>query len=129
MMVTFIDDHRPRYGVEPICKVLPIAPSTYYTHAARRADPGRLLPPRAQRDAELCGQIRRVWEENFSVYGTRKVWRQLRRVGIHVAKCTVERLMKKLGLQGVRRGKSIRGDDQRSVDAIPAGSRSSAVQG
>jgi putative transposase len=106
-MVAFIDDHRALYGVEPICRVLPIAPSTYYTHAARRADLQR-LPRRAGRDAMLCEAIRRVWEENFGVYGVRKVWRQLQREGIQVARCTVERLMKRLGLQGVRRGKVIR---------------------
>jgi transposase InsO family protein len=106
-MVRIIDDHRQIYGVEPICRVLPIAPSTYYTHAARRAEP-RQLPPRARRDAMLCEAIRRVWEENFGVYGARKVWRQLQREGMRVARCTVERLMKRLGLQGVRRGKVIR---------------------
>jgi putative transposase len=106
-MITFIDDHRQVYGVEPICRVLPIAPSTYYQHVARRADPAR-QPARGQRDARLCGEIRRVWEENFQVYGVRKVWRQLAREGIQVARCTVERLMKKLGLRGVRRGRFIR---------------------
>ncbi|SIT48429.1 hypothetical protein BN2475_1030002 [Paraburkholderia ribeironis] len=114
-MITFIDDHRQVYGVEPICRVLPIAPSTYYQLVARRADPAR-LPARAQRDAMLCGEIRRVWQENFQVYGVRKVWRQLAREGIQVARCTVERLMKKLGLRGVRRGRFIRttvGDSSR----------------
>jgi putative transposase len=106
-MVTFIDDHRAVYGVEPICRVLPIAPSTYYTHAARRADP-ELMSARAKRDASLSEQIRRVFRENFEVYGANKVWRQLLREGIQVARCTVERLMKKLGLQGVRRGRKIR---------------------
>ena len=106
-MKTFIDDHRDAYGVEPICKVLPIAPSTYYTHAARKADP-TLDPPRLRRDAELCVLIRRVWEENFQVYGIRKVWRQLLREGHQVARCTVERLMQLLGLRGVTRGRSIR---------------------
>ena len=73
-MVAFIDQHREGLGVEPICKQLPIAPSTYYEHKARSADPGR-LPARAKRDQALCGEIRRVWEENFQVYGARKVWR------------------------------------------------------
>ena len=77
-MVSFIDEHRDKYGVEPICAQLPIAPSTYYEHKAREADPGR-LPPRVQRDRELSGEIRRVWDENFQVYGARKVWRQLKR--------------------------------------------------
>jgi putative transposase len=87
--------------------MLPIAPSTYYEHVARRADPSK-LPDRAKRDAELCGQIRRVWDTNFQVYGVRKVWRQLRREGIAVARCTVERLMRAMGLQGVVRGKTVR---------------------
>jgi putative transposase len=106
-MVTFINDHRAVYGVEPICRVLPIAPSTYYTHAARLADP-ELMSARAKRDASLSEQIRRVFKENFEVYGAKKVWGQLLREGIQVARCTVERLMKKLGLQGVRRGRKIR---------------------
>ncbi|WP_423915837.1 IS3 family transposase [Caballeronia sp.] len=107
IMITFIDDHRSTYGVEPICKVLPIAPSTYYMHVARRKNPG-LLPPRLQRDRQLKDQIRRVWDANFKVYGARKVWRQLKREGIAVARCTVERLMKLMGLQGVVRGKTVR---------------------
>jgi transposase InsO family protein len=106
-MIAFIDDHRAVHGVEPICRVLPIAPSTYYEHVGRRADPSK-LPARAQRDAELCGQIRRVWDENFQVYGVRKVWRQLRREGIEIARCTVTRLMRALGLQGIVRGKTVR---------------------
>jgi putative transposase len=87
-MVAFVDAHRAEYGVEPICAELPIAPSTYYEHKARQVDPGR-LPPRVQRDAELCTSIQRVWGENFRVYGARKVWRQLRREGIPVARCIV----------------------------------------
>lgn len=106
-MKAFIDDHRERFGIEPICKVLPIALSTYYLHAARRTDPAR-LPPRAKRDGVLSDQIQRIWEENFSVYGVRKVWRQLRREGQTVARCTVARLMRQRGLQGVIRGKPIR---------------------
>ena len=106
-MIAFIDEHRVRHGVEPICRVLPIAPSTYRVHAARRADPGK-LPARAQRDVTLRTEIRRVYEENFRVYGVRKVWRQLLRDGIAVARCTVARLMRAMGLQGVVRGKTIR---------------------
>jgi transposase InsO family protein len=106
-MIAFIDDHRAAYGVEPICRVLPIAPSTYHAHAARRADPAR-LPPRARRDARLKEDIRRIFQENFEVYGVRKVWRQLRREGQDVARCTVERLMRDLGIQGVVRGKPVR---------------------
>jgi putative transposase len=103
-MVSFIDDHRETYGVEPICKVLPIAPSTYYEQKARDADPSR-LPQRAVRDAALREQIERVWKENKSVYGAYKVWRQLNREEISVARCTVERLMGQMGLQGAVRGR------------------------
>jgi hypothetical protein len=104
-MVAFIDAHRECYGVEPICKQLPIAPSTYYEHKAREADPER-LPPRVRRDEALKPEIRRVWDEHFQVYGARKVWRQLNREQVPVARCTVERLMGVLGLQGVVRGKA-----------------------
>ena len=106
-MIAFIDEHRGAYGVEPICRVLPIAPSTYRAHAARRADPGN-LPARARSDAALMVEIRRVFEANFQVYGVRKVWRQLARDGIVAARCTVARLMRTLGLQGVVRGKKVR---------------------
>lgn len=104
-MVAFIDAHRDEYGVEPICDVLPIAPSTYYEHAARRANP-ELRPARAKRDEKLRPEIRRVWNENEIVYGANKVWRQLRREGVAVARCTVERLMRELGLRGVVRGRA-----------------------
>ena len=106
-MKAFIDEHREVYGVEPICRVLPIAPSTYYEHAARKADPDR-RPSRARRDAELSQEIRRVFAANFGVYGVRKVWHQMQREGIAVARCTVARLMRQMGLNGVVRGKSIR---------------------
>ena len=106
-MIGFIDDHREAHGVEPICKVLPIAPSTYYDHVARRRDPAR-LSARAKRDMALKVEVRRVFEENFRVYGVRKVWRQLQREGFDVARCTVERLMREMGLQGVIRGTPIR---------------------
>ena len=106
-MIAFIDEYRTVYGVEPIGRVLPIAPSTYYAHAARRADPKR-RPARARRDAALMIEIRRVYEANFCVYGVRKVWRQLRREGIAVARCTVARLMRAMGLQGAVRGKPVR---------------------
>jgi transposase InsO family protein len=106
-MVAFIDAHRAEHGVEPICEELPIAPSTYYEHKARQADPGR-LPPRLQHDRALIPEIRRVYEENFQLYGARKVWRQLRREAFVVARCTVERLMRSLGLQGVVRGRKCR---------------------
>ena len=106
-MIAFIDDHRPVYGVEPICRVLPIAPSNYYEHAARRRDPAR-LPARARRDEVLRTEIRRVWEENFRVYGVRKVWRQLHREGTTVARCTTARLMRQMGLSGAVRGKAVK---------------------
>jgi transposase InsO family protein len=106
-MIGFIDDHRGVYGVEPICKILPIAPSTYRAQAARRRDPGR-LPARARRDAALMPEIARVFEEDFRVYGVRKVWRQLKREGHDLAPCTVARLMRSMGLQGVIRGKPVR---------------------
>jgi putative transposase len=105
-MIAFIDDHREAHGVEPICKVLPIAPSTYHAHVARRVDPGK-RSARAKRDAALKLDIRRVFDDNFQVYGVRKVWRQLRREDRDVARCTVERLMRDMGLQGVVRGKSV----------------------
>ena len=104
MMVSFIDALRQAHGVEPICAVLPIAPSTYYEHKARQADPER-LPERGKRDAYLRPEIRRVWEGNFQVYGARKLWRQLNREEIEVARCTVERLMRDMGLHGAVRGK------------------------
>jgi transposase InsO family protein len=106
-MIAFIDEHRAVHGVEPICRLLPIAPSTYYAHAARRADPAK-LPARAQSDAVLMIEIRRVFEENFRVYGVRKIWRQLGREGIRVARCTVARLMRAMGLQGAVRGRKVR---------------------
>lgn len=106
-MVRFIDDHRGEYGVEPISRVLPIAPSTYYAHKARETNPS-LRSLRAGRDEELSLEIRRVWEENRKVYGVRKVWRQLLREGFCVARCTVARLMREMGLRGVVRRKHIR---------------------
>ena len=106
-MIAFIDDHREAYGVEPICKVLPIAPSTYHAHIAQRIDPSK-RSARVRRDAALKIEVQRVFAENFGVYGARKIWRQLRREGFAVARCTVERLMAGLGLQGVIRGKPVR---------------------
>ena len=106
-MVSFIDAHRKVYGVEPICRVLPIAPSTYHAHTARRIEPTK-RSARARRDDALGPEVRRVFEENFRVYGVRKVWRQLRREGFDVARCTVARLMRAMGLAGVIRGKPVR---------------------
>jgi putative transposase len=106
-MIAFVDDHREAHGVEPICKVLPIAPSTYRAHAARRRDP-RKMSSRGRRDADLCEKIRRVFDSNFQVYGARKVWRQLNREGENVARCTIERLMRDMGLEGAVRGKPVK---------------------
>ena len=106
-MNAFIDEHRARCGVEPICRALQVAPSAYRRHAARQRDPA-LLPERAQRDARLLVQVQRVYDENLRVYGADKVWRQLQREGTLVARCTVERLMKLNGLRGARRGKAVR---------------------
>jgi putative transposase len=117
-MKIFIDEHREVYGVEPICKILPIAPSTYYRHVARQTNPD-LRSARAKADEDLSGQIRRVWNENFQAYGARKVWRQLRREGQAEARCTVERLMGKLGLKGVVRGKRVKTTISRPADVYP----------
>jgi transposase InsO family protein len=106
-MVAFIDDHRGTYGVEPICAVVPIAPSTYYEQKARQADPSR-QPVRAQRDTRLRPEIQRVWDEHFQVYGAKKVWKQLNRERLRVARCTVARLMSAMGLRGTTRGPGIR---------------------
>ena len=106
-MIAFIDDQREVYGVEPICRMLRIAPSTYHARVARRADPAR-ASPRARQDLVLMEQIRQVHAANFGVYGARKVWRQLAREGTMVARCTVERLMRRMGLRGAVRGKETR---------------------
>src|SRR5690606_41797467 len=101
-MSRFIDSHRDRFGVEPICQVLQVAPSTYYA--------ARCRPPSARqvRDEALKLKLREVHAEHFGVYGARKLWRQLRREGIPAARCTVERLMKQVGLVGAARGKAQR---------------------
>ena len=106
-MIAFIDEHRGHYGVEPICRVLPVAPSTYHEHVAQRRDPSR-LSARARRDEAPKPEVMRVFAESLSVYGVRKVWRQMQREGFDVARCTVEKLMREVGLQGVIRGKPAR---------------------
>ena len=113
-MIAYIDRHKDRFGVEPICRLLPIAPSTY--HHARRRPPSA----RRRRDEELKVEIARVHAEHFGVYGARKVWRQLHREGIAVARCTVERLMGELHLEGVRRGKGRRTTTPDATAARPA---------
>jgi transposase InsO family protein len=115
----FIDEHRGAYGVEPICKVMQIAPSTYWLHAQRKAQP-ELRPERARRDDVLVGEVERVWQENMQVYGVRKVWRQLRREGFEVARCTVGRLMRRSGLSGVVRGRKIRTTMPDAAAACPS---------
>ncbi|URI11628.1 IS3 family transposase [Aquincola tertiaricarbonis] len=107
VLKAFVDRHRQEFGVESICRVLQIAPSAYWRHASRQRNPA-LRSRRAQRDACLVLEVQRVWRANMQVYGADKVWRQLNREGVAVARCTVERLMRQQGLQGVRRGKAVR---------------------
>jgi putative transposase len=104
-MVAFIDQHRDTYGVEPICAVLPIAPSTYFRHKVQQREPDTRAT-RARRDEDLRAAIQRIWDTNHQVYGPRKVWKQLRRDGQRVARCTVERLMRAMGLRGASRGRA-----------------------
>jgi putative transposase len=106
-MYGLVDEHRKVHGVEPICAVLQIAPSAYRRHAARCRDQA-LLSRRAQRDVALMPVVEQVWNANLQVYGADKVWKQMNREGVEVARCTVERLMRRLGLRGVRRGKVVR---------------------
>ena len=106
-MYALVDEHRAEHGVEPICKVMQIAPSAYRRHAARCRD-STLLCARAQRDAALMPKIEQVWDKNLQVYGADKVWMQMNREGQAVARCTVERLMRRMSLRGVRRGKAVR---------------------
>ncbi|MBP2611456.1 transposase InsO family protein [Rhizobium pusense] len=106
-MISFIDEHRSVFGVEPICRLLPIAPSTYYEVVAKRTDVDR-LSARERNDIAMKVEIRRVFNENFQVYGVRKVWRQLQREGYDIARCTVARLMRMMGLQGIIRGKPVK---------------------
>jgi putative transposase len=112
--VRFIDAHRSRFGVEPICRVLQVAPSTYY------AAKSRPLSARAVRDEGLRVQIRRVWEANYRVYGSQKLWRQLNREGVRVAHCTVRRLMGEIGIRGAVRGRAWRTTVPDDAKARPA---------
>ena len=127
-MISFVDAYRDDHGVEPICKVLTIAPSTYRAHVARRADP-ESAPPRIKRDIVLCAEIKRVFDENFQVYGVRKVWRQMLREGHTIARCTVARLMKKMALQGVISWQAGADHGERQGHALSARSRQSPVPG
>ena len=122
MIVAFIDEHRDSTGVEPICEAMQIAPATYYAHKAAQADPAK-RSARSRRDEDLKESILRIWDDNFQAYGARKVWRQLLREGETVARCTVERLMRSMGLQGVIRGKKKRttipaDGDHRPLDLV-----------
>ena len=110
-MTSFIYEHRSEYGVEPICRVLPIAPSTYHERVEQRRDPSR-LSPRAQRDEAMKPEVLHVFDANFKVFGVRAVWRQMQREGFDIARCTVVRLMRDLGLQGIIRGQAGEDDDQ-----------------
>ena len=111
-MVAFIDQHSDQYGVEPICKELPIAPSTYHRYKTLERHPEQ-RSARAKSDEQLIIAIQRVWEESHRNYGARKVWKQLKRESIPVARCTVERLMRKRGIEGVKRGR-------RCITTIPS---------
>jgi len=118
-MRAFVDQHRETFGVEPICRVLQIAPSGYRRQAAQQRNPAR-RSARAQRDEALMHPIQRVWDANLQVYGADKVWKQLQREGIPIARCTVERLMRRLGLRGVRRGKVVRTTVAKASAPCPA---------
>ena len=117
-MISFIDEHRGVFGVEPICRLLPIAPSTYFENVAKRLDVDR-LSVRARSDIGLKIEIRRVFNENFRVYGVRKIWRQLQRESFDVARCTVARLMRTMGLQGIIRGKPVKTTVSDKATACP----------
>ncbi|TSB23223.1 IS3 family transposase [Psychrobacter sp. YGAH215] len=122
IMVTFIDDHKQKYGIEPICRVLPIAPSTYYRTKDLESYPEK-RSFRQQHDDYYISEIKRIWQDSKCRYGVRKVWQQMKADGISVARCTVERLMREHGLQGVWRGKgkittNSRDDQKRAYDLV-----------
>ena len=118
MVKSFIDEHKDAHGIEPLCRMLHIAPSSYYAHAARKANPA-LASNRQKHDQALCAEIARIHVENFSVYGARKIWHQLKREGTRTARCTVERLMRVLGLQGVQRGRSVKTTNRDAAQPCP----------
>ena len=118
-MVAFIDQHRDTHGVEPICAQLPIAPSTYFLHKAQQRDPERRSERRRQ-DDDRRQQIRRVWATHHEVYGPKKVWKQLRREEHEIARCTVVRLMREMGLRGVVRGRAWTTTTQAAAEPRPA---------
>lgn len=117
-MIAFIQAHRSHYGVEPMCRVLQIAPSTFYEQQAIARDPS-LVSDRAKRDEELRRELLRVWQENRSLYGARKLWHAMKREKISIARCTVERLMRDIGIEGVRRGKKVKTTYGQPADACP----------
>ncbi len=117
-MIGFIRDHRGQHGVEPVCRVLQIAPSTFYDHQVIARDPDQ-APDRAKRDEELRPELLRVWQENRSVCGARKLWHAIKRERIEIARCTVERLMRDIGIEGVRRGKKVRTTHGQPVEICP----------
>jgi len=117
-MIAFIQDHRSQHGVEPMCRVLQIAPSTFYEYQAIARDPS-LASDRAKRDTELRPEVLRVWQENRSVYGARKLWHAMKREQFDIARCTVERLMRDIGIEGVRRGKKVKTTHGQSADLCP----------
>jgi putative transposase len=117
-VIDFMEDHHDNYGIEPMCRVLRIAPSTWYARKAQKADPGK-RSDRAKADDAMSLKIRQVFEDNFGVYGVRKVWHQLRRQGEDVGRDTVARLMKAMGLQGVIRGKPVRTTIQDKKQSCP----------
>lgn len=106
-MIAFIKEHRSLCGVEPICRVLQIAPSTFYAHQSIERAPS-LASDRIKRDAMLKPELDRVWKDNYSIYGARKLWYAMKREGYDIARCTVERLMRDMGVEGVRRGKRVK---------------------
>lgn len=117
-MIAFIQDHRDQHGVEPMCRVLQIAPSTFYEHQAIARDPDR-ASDRAKRDTELRPELLRVWQDNRSVYGARKLWHAMKREQFDIARCTVERLMRDIGIEGVRRGKKVKTTYGQPADQCP----------
>ncbi|SFD77244.1 Transposase InsO and inactivated derivatives [Tritonibacter multivorans] len=117
-MIAFIKDHQSVHGVEPMCRVLQIAPSTFYEHLAIEHDPDR-ASDRAKRDAYLRKEMKDIWAKNRSVYGARKLWHAMKREKVTIARCTVERLMRQLGMQGVRRGKKVKTTYCQPADQCP----------
>lgn len=117
-MIAFIKDNRSDHGVEPICRVLQIAPSNFYEHLAIERDPDR-ASDRAKRDAYLLKEMKDFWTKNRSIYGARKLWHAMKREKIDVSRCTVEQLMRQLGVQGVRRGRKIKTTHRQPADQCP----------